>query len=208
MSIRQKTASNRASVIHCGELFRPGSTQPVKSVFKAADRRLIIHCNPGASQTGKKRKTSRKSKTPGALIYNVPGSRSGGIPLRAAISILALFPWSGRICLFRLIRSPLFAFSDAPPGRRSARSPTTFGSRSKDIVSFSGYYHLFPGISAYFQTVLNWTFGVFLQFYRFNHPLQPTGLQHDRTALFYIPSATRFASSTFRSSLAFNSSST
>ena len=94
-----------------------------------------------------------------------------------------------------------------PPGRRSARSPTTFGSRSKDIVSFSGYYHLFPGISAYLQTVLNWTFGIFLQFYRFNHPLQPTGLQHDRTALFYIPSATHFASSTFRSSLAFNSSS-
>ena len=89
MSIRQKTASNRASVIHCGELFRPGSTQPVKSVFKAADRRLIIHCNPGASQTGKKRKTSRKSKTPGALIYNVPGSRSGGIPLRAATDMVA-----------------------------------------------------------------------------------------------------------------------
>ena len=47
----------------------------------------------------------------------------------------------------------------------------------------------------------------FVSFYRFNHPLQPTGLQHGRTVLFYIPSATYFASSTFRSSLAFNSSS-
>ena len=70
---------------------------------------------------------------------------------------------------------------------------------------FSACFPVFPRIS---KTVLNWTFDVFLQFYRFNHPLQPTGLQHDRTVLFYIPSATHFASSTFRSSLAFNSSST
>ena len=40
-------------------------------------------------QIGKKRKTRTKSKTPGALIYNVPGSRSGGIPLRAATDMVA-----------------------------------------------------------------------------------------------------------------------
>ena len=163
---------------------------------------------PGSVANRKKAENQQEKQNPGSIDLQCPGESKR----RDSVSRRNLNPRTVPLershCLFRLIRSPLFAFSDAPPGRRSARSPTTFGSRSKDIVSFSGYYHLFPGISAYFQTVLNWTFGVFLQFYRFNHPLQPTGLQHDRTALFYIPSATHFASSTFRSSLAFNSSST
>ena len=84
----------------------------------------------------------------------------------------------------------------------------TLSANIRKLPVFSAFFQLFPPVSGNFHAVLNWTFGVFLQFYRFNHPLQPTGLQHDRTALFYIPSATRFASSTFRSSLAFNSSST
>ena len=59
-------------------------------------------------QTGKKRKTRWKSKTPGALIFNVPGSRSGGIRTRGllvpnsriwisdrAMRIFAIFP---RLC--------------------------------------------------------------------------------------------------------------
>jgi len=69
--------------------------------------------------------------------------RSGGIPLRAATSIVATVHWTvsrggiryrslNRRCSrlerarrsFRLIRSPLFAYGDAPLGRRSARSPT------------------------------------------------------------------------------------
>ncbi len=37
----------------------------------------------------KKRKTRGKSITPGALILNVPGSRRGGIPLRAAADPVA-----------------------------------------------------------------------------------------------------------------------
>ena len=46
-------------------------------------------CHPAATLSVAKRKISRKSKTPGALIYNVPGSRSGGIPLRAATDMVA-----------------------------------------------------------------------------------------------------------------------
>ena len=106
-------------------------------------------------------------------------------------------------------------------GGRRRLSPRPFGPEFENVLIFptlsanirklpvfSAFFQLFPPVSGNFHAVLNWTFGVFLQFYRFNHPLQPTGLQHDRTALFYIPSATHFASSTFRSSLAFNSSST
>ena len=51
-------------------------------------------------------------------------------------------------CSFRLIRSPLFAFSDAPPGRRSARSPAAFWSRTKDLVGFSGYFRFLPEFAA------------------------------------------------------------
>ena len=36
-------------------------------------------------QSGNKQKNRRKSKTPGALIYNVPGSRSGGIRTRGLL---------------------------------------------------------------------------------------------------------------------------
>ena len=42
-----------------------------------------VMLQPGRLQIGKKRKTRTKSKTPGALIYNVPGSRSGGIRYRS-----------------------------------------------------------------------------------------------------------------------------
>ncbi len=145
--------------------------------------------------------------------------RSGGIPLRAATSIVATVHWTDRS--FRLRKPPtefppLEALGGFPrgllvPNQRFGRFFPFISASFRNLPStpvFAGLFHLFPGISAYFQTVLNWTFGVFLQLYRFNHPLQPTGLQHDRTALFYIPSATHFASSTFRSSLAFNSSST
>ena len=41
---------------------------------------------------------------------------------------------------------------------------------------FAGFFRLLPGISAYFQTVLKWTFGHLLHFYRFSCPLQPSGL--------------------------------
>ena len=108
-------------------------------------------------------------------------------------------------CSFRLIRSPLFRL------RRTAHRADVRLSHPRPFGPKPKIWPVFPSVSlyfAYFQTVLNWTFDVFLQFYRFNHPPQPTGLQHDRTALFYIPSATHFASSAFRSSLAFNSSST
>ena len=44
---------------------------------------------------------------------------------------------------------------------------------------FSGFCRLFPCFSAYFQTGLNRTLKLFLRFYRFNRPLQPSGLQHE-----------------------------
>ena len=79
---------------------------------------------------------------------------------------------------FRLIRSPLFRL------RRAAHCadvrlahPRPFGPEPKIWSVFSVYFRflpeftvnsrfcrffrLFPAISAYFQTVLNWTFGVF-----------------------------------------------
>ena len=45
---------------------------------------------------------------------------------------------------FRLIRSPSFACGDAPLGRRSARSPAAFWSRTKDFAAFSGSHRLLP----------------------------------------------------------------
>ena len=55
---------------------------------------LATCCNPLGCKPEKKRKTRTKSKTPGALIYNVPGSRSGGIPLRAATDMVATVHWT------------------------------------------------------------------------------------------------------------------
>ena len=60
-----------------------------KGIFESARECLTIPLQPGRLLFGKKRKTRMKSKTPGALIYNVPGSRSGGIPLRAATDMVA-----------------------------------------------------------------------------------------------------------------------
>ena len=50
-------------------------------------RRKSVPCHPAANR--KNTTTAGKSKTPGTLIYNVPGSRSGGIPLRAAADMVA-----------------------------------------------------------------------------------------------------------------------
>ena len=140
-------------------------------------------------------------------------------------SMVARSPWSGLRSPFRANKlESLSPSAISPLGNRVSRLPRPFGPEPKiwsvfPVISasfrnlpptpaFSGLFRLFPGTSAHFQTVLNWTFGVSLQFCRFNRPLQPTWLQHDRAVLFYTPSATHFASSTFRSSLAFNSSST
>ena len=49
------------------------------NLFRLPNQCLGDLLQPSRLQTGKKRKISRKSKTPGTLIYNVPGSRSGGI---------------------------------------------------------------------------------------------------------------------------------
>ena len=54
-------------------------------IFKFNARCLTATLQPGRLQIGKKRKTRTKSKTPGALIYNVPGSRSGGIRTRGLL---------------------------------------------------------------------------------------------------------------------------
>ncbi len=58
-----------------------------KEIFQSEKLCLAAVLQPRRLQSGNKRKNRRKSKTPGALIYNVPGSRSGGIPFRAANSI-------------------------------------------------------------------------------------------------------------------------
>ena len=96
---------------------------------------------------------------------------------------------------FRLIRSPSFACSDAPLGRRSARSPPGFLVPNQRFCRFfrffphpSGICPVFPAFpcfcrlfscfAACFRMGLNRTFERFLHFYRFNHPLQPPGLQH------------------------------
>ena len=50
-------------------------------------RRKSVPCHPAANRENTT--TAGKSKTPGTLIYNVPGSRSGGIPLRAATDMVA-----------------------------------------------------------------------------------------------------------------------
>ena len=60
--------------------FRKGS-----ELLNAPGLTLTATLQPGRLQIGKKRKTRTKSKTPGALIYNVPGSRSGGIRTRGLL---------------------------------------------------------------------------------------------------------------------------
>ena len=44
---------------------------------------------------------------------------------------------------------------------------------------FSGLFRLFPAMSLYFQAGLNRSFAISHHFLRFNHPLQPLGLQHE-----------------------------
>ena len=88
------------------------------------------------------------------LLYNVPGSRSGGIRTRGL-----LVP-NQRFCRF-------FRFFPLPSGVCLV------------FPVFSGFCRLFPCFVAYFQTGSNRTFGRFIHFYRFNHPLQLPRLQHE-----------------------------
>ena len=77
-------------------------------------------------------------------------------------------------------------------GGRRRLSPRPFGPEPKiwsvftfitasfrnlpSVPVFAGFFRLFPGISAYFQTVLKWTFCVFTHFSRLTGSLQPIGL--------------------------------
>ena len=88
-----------------------------KEIFQRGKSCLAATLQPLRLQSGNKRKNRRKSKTPGALIYNVPGSRSGGIQLRSVRSIVVQSPWGGLCTPFRANKlGALPAVPDFPTG--------------------------------------------------------------------------------------------
>ena len=140
-------------------------------------------------QTGKNRQFRQKRKTRKPLKINASGSRSGGIiALRLPATDMVATPHCG--ARFLSVEKGFDEIS-ATGGHRIL-SPRPFGPEPKiwsvfpvifssfrnlpSAPVFAGFFRLFAGISAYFQTGLNWTFGRFLHFYRFSYPLQPPGL--------------------------------
>ena len=122
-----------------------------KEIFQRGKSCLAATLQPLRLQSGNKRKNRRKSKTPGALIYNVPGSRSGGIQLRSVCSIVVQSPWGGLCNPFRANKlGALPAVPDSPLGSRFPRLPAAFWSRTKDFASFSASFRFLPEFALFF----------------------------------------------------------
>ena len=183
-------------------------------------------CHPVANR--KNTTTAGKSKTPGTLIYNVPGSRSGGIPLRAATNIVVTPHWGDhslfvekgfdeisatgghRILSPRPFQGLRFRNPDtkiAKPGYPQGASRfccRSGGIRTRGLLvpnqRFGRFFRLFPLPSGIFRQlspfpVFSACFPVFPRiskyflsghsaflfgFYRYNHPMQLSRLQHIR----------------------------
>ena len=103
-------------------------------------------------QNGNNRKMSGKSKIPGSLIYNVPGSRSGGIQLRSVRSIVVQSPWGGLCTPFRANKLGAFpAVPDSPLGSRFPRLPAAFWSRIRERPDFYDSFRKFPQTAGFFR---------------------------------------------------------
>ena len=96
---------------------------------KGAVRRLRLR-----NANRKKAENPQEKQNPGSIDLQCPGEskwRDSKRNLNRRCSRLERARRS-----FRLIRSPLFAFSDAPQGRRSACSPTAFSSPRVQLPAF------------------------------------------------------------------------
>ena len=73
-----KRQSKTANIFQTGKISRGKNRKFTEihgsGIFKFTARCLTATLQPGMLQIRKKRKTRTKSKTPGALIFNVPGS--------------------------------------------------------------------------------------------------------------------------------------
>ena len=96
-------------------------------------------------------------------------------------------------------------FAGQPTGLTLPSFAAAFWSRIRECPYFSdsfrkfpqpaGFFRFFPAFSACFRKFpCGFILDIrhFLLFCRFNHPLQPTGLQHNRYSLFLKPNQTVF----------------
>ena len=154
-----------------------------KKIFQSGKSCLAAALQPGRLQSGNKRK-NRREKNPGSIDLQCPGeskwrdSPFGPRPLQGHVfnfhhsGIVSKWrdskrnlnrrgtPLERALRSFRLIRSPSFACGDAPPGRRSARSPPAFGPEAKILSVFPalsgifskavGFFRFLPAFSACF----------------------------------------------------------